>query len=207
MNDFPPHSLSRRDRSRGELLRAARRVDWRFLLPRPELGRVAYLGRDDPKLVNALVRFADELVDDTNDGPVAQSVKFDVVVLGSPTRDECSRARRLLRPGGWVYAEIDGLLVRRRRRAGSLRAPSTAARTLLRLGFSDLAAFWHWPDFDACTQIIPLSDSEAARYVLERRRKERGRSIETLLARGLLAAGVLSWSVPHSSVIARSPER
>jgi hypothetical protein len=44
--------------SHDALLQASRRVDWRFLPAEPELGRVAYLGSDDPELVESLRLFS-----------------------------------------------------------------------------------------------------------------------------------------------------
>ena len=47
--------------SHDALLQASRRVDWRFLLPEAELGRVACIGETDPDLVRSLRLFSSEL--------------------------------------------------------------------------------------------------------------------------------------------------
>ena len=44
------------------LLQSSRRVDWRFLLPEPDLGRVASIGPSDPELVESLGLLSEELV-------------------------------------------------------------------------------------------------------------------------------------------------
>ncbi|HYY32017.1 MAG TPA: hypothetical protein VE693_00315 [Gaiellaceae bacterium] len=43
------------------LLQASRRLDWRFLLEQPELGRVACIAKHDPDLIESLRLFSEVL--------------------------------------------------------------------------------------------------------------------------------------------------
>ena len=161
-----------------ELLVLARRLDWRFLLPRPDLGRVAYLGRDDGELQAALTRLADltTVAVEGDRTTVADRSTFDVVVLSRPTAEECASAMSLLRPGGWLYAEIDSRFGMRKGPRRSVRSLPAAVRTLRELGFTEIAAFWHWPDFATCTHIVPLGDRATVRPPLVHRRPGRVRT-------------------------------
>jgi hypothetical protein len=195
-----------RQRSLGdgaEVLALARRIDWRFLLPSPELGRVAYLGREDTVLIAALMRFADAALVVGNDGPDGDGAKFDLAVLSRPTGDECETTRRLLRPGGTLYAEIHGPLAERPRRPGSLRSVVSVVRVLRDLGFAELGAHWHWPNFAASTHVVPLDSREALGYVLERRWAG---SVRVMSVIGAVAGkSLLNRWAPYASIVAVAP--
>jgi aminoglycoside phosphotransferase len=139
--------------SRDELLASARRLDWRFLLPDPELGRVVCVGDADDALVDALRRFSASLEVEPVVGPPGS---FDVAVAVDPSAAQLAEAARLLRPGGWLYAELG-----RARRRRTLRA-------LAPLGFGGVALHGHWPDIASATEIVPLADRHALRLALSR---------------------------------------
>ena len=191
-----------------ELLQAARRVDWRFLLPDPDLGRTAYLGRPDEPLLDALARCAAELTS----APAAERASraadapalFDLVVLVDPRPAELALAPSLLRPDGWLYAEHTRPLATRVR--GAAAFPETAIRTLEALGFVEVQAHWHWPDFASCEEIVPLGDAAAIRHMLARRRVYGART-KVALARLLLFGGLFGAAVPHVSIVGRRSER
>ena len=92
------------------VLQASRRIDWRFLLPTPDLGRVACICVTDPELLESLALFSVRLdvVDSTSGhGLVApydrrRSPK-------SASRAHRDRAVGLLRPGGWLYVEVENV--------------------------------------------------------------------------------------------------
>jgi hypothetical protein len=168
--------------NRDSLLASARRVDWRFLLPDPELGHVGYLGPDDPELELACTDFARSF---RLLGPVGSNC--DVVVLARPSGDELAVAAAAVRPGGWLYAETSG--ARARRQAAALDG----------LGFEDIAVYWHRPSFKSCEEIVPLEDG-AVRAVLARRR-----GFKALLGGMLLRANALRWAITSASVVARRP--
>ena len=170
---------------RDALLQAARRADWRFLLPDPELGSVGYLGRADTELERSCSLLARSF------GRVGSGGEaFDVVVAAHPSRVELSAADAALRPRGWLYAEL-----RRLRLRGAVEA-------LGELGFEEIAVHWHRPSFAACEEIVPLERS-AVRSVLERRSARSPR--KALLGRALLRAGAFRWAIPCASVVGRKP--
>jgi hypothetical protein len=180
---------------RDEELRLARRIDWRFLLPEPDLGRVGYGGRVDGLLVDACRRFSssfDLLEDDAGRPPPAG---LDLVVLVDPARAALAEAAAALQPGGSVYVEIRG-------RQGGV---SRCARALRRLGLVDVTMHWHLPGFEAAIEIVPLGQPGAVRNTLARRSS--GGS--TLLVRSLARVGgrgrVLRLVPRDVSVTARAP--
>jgi hypothetical protein len=179
------------------LLEAARRLDWRFLLPDPELGRVACVGRPDPALVAALRALAGSLtVADAAGEPEA----YPVVVAAVPTRAELHLAVRLVRPGGWLYVERQGPL------AGRGRSwPASAQRAVLaRHGLDQIAEHWHWPNFAASKWIVSLGDPAAVRYALRRHRG--GARARVLRRLGLLLpTRLLAAVVPCTSIVAHLP--
>lgn len=185
------------------LLAASRRVDWRFLLPDPELGHVACRADADPALVHACRLFGRSLtlLGQAQEKPAPGSV--DVLVLVDPQGDELSSTLDLVRPAGWVYLEIHGPLTRRGRRLRRPRFPSDHVAELRGLGLDQIEAYWHWPDFDSCTEIMPLGEPAAIRGALLRRQESRGRSALVSVARLLLAARLLPLAVTHGSVIGR----
>lgn len=188
--------------ARADRLRVVRRADWRFLLARPHLGAVAYLGRHDSALVDALREVSDDIA---LDAATAEADRHDLVVAVAPTRTELALAPALLRPGGWIYVEAGGLL-RRPRRAGALHGASACVRALRALGFDDAAAHWHFPDFASCLEIVPLDDARALELSLRRRQRTPATQMRVLAARLALGLGILPHVVPAASVVARLPQ-
>lgn len=167
----------------------SRRLDWRFLLPTAELARVACVGAADDRLQRALARFALDLTEAGSTEPSSA----DVVVVVAPTRQRLADAVRLLRPGGWLYAETTGRLRR------------TVVAELGRQGLEGARTSWHWPAFDPCHEIVPLDEPEAVRLSLARRRARATSRLKATVARCLLALGALDRVVPCASVVARRP--
>jgi hypothetical protein len=187
-----------------ELLQASRRVDWRFLLPQPDLGRTAYIGRPDEPLLDALEQCAAELTPIATPAPArraagAQSL-YDLVVLVDPEPVDLALGAGVLRPDGWLYAEQARSF--RTRVAEAARFPRVAIRGLETLGFVDVQAHWHWPDFASCEEIVPLCDAGAIRHMLIRRRVYGARA-RVVLARLLLLSGLFGAAVQHVSVLGR----
>ena len=182
------------------LLQASRRVDWRFLLPSPELRRVGCIGVE-AELVAACARFGDSSVE-LRDPREGEAGSFDVVVLSAPSPRVLSEAVSLLGPDGWLYVELYAPFSRRGRR----RRPrlSRDYRALLEgLGLLEVQAHWHWPSFSSCTEIIPLDDSGVIRNALSRR--ARGATPKAVAARVVVATRLLELAAPCTSVIGRAP--
>ncbi|CAN5148312.1 hypothetical protein BH20ACT13_BH20ACT13_10680 [soil metagenome] len=201
MSETAAHALA----DYASLLAASRRIDWRFLLPHPELGHVACSTAADPALVHSCRLFAKSLtlLEEQQDERAPRSV--DLLVLVDPQADELSSALDLLKPGGWMYVEIHGALTRRGRRLRRLRFPADHIAELRRLGLDRIEAYWHWPDFESCTEIMPLGEPAAMRGALLRRQASRGRSVLVSVARLLLATRLLPLAVTHGSVIGQRP--
>ncbi len=199
------------------LLQASRRVDWRFLLPDPNLGQVAYLGPARGTLLESVKLFSAALTLVKTPPPLDPSLaQYDVVVAHQPSYLTLLQAATLARRGGFLYVEAYGLFWpgRRQRRNGlrvnmndpRLRYPSDYLDTLRRLGFAAVEAYWHWPSFEACAEIVSLSDQAALLHALGRRRSDWAARLQSTIGRWLVRTGWLARLVPCFSVVAHHEE-
>ncbi len=200
------------------LLLASRRLDWRFLLPDPRLGKVLYMGPARGPLVESLRRFCSSLtVTDDARQPGNRAMDFDVVVVGSASREILSPVVERMAPSGWLYVEAHrrprpGLL----RRAVGVRFHSQTpplyhaadyVAALRRLGLTEVEAHWHWPDLETCAEMVPLGDRAALARTLARRAGGPAARLKAALGRGLLKAELLARLVPCFSVVAHKPSQ
>jgi len=180
-----------------ELLQRSRRVDWRFLLPDPRLGRVIYVGPPDDPLREALADFAESVTDsETLAGESAD--RFDAAVLRTPPLAALARAHSLLVPGGTLYVELQ-------RRVGReapwlLRRYAAAAE---RAGFEQIEIFLNWPDFTRTTKIMPLDSGTGLGSMLVNNRQGPLAWLVFSAARLGVRLGVAEWFAPCLSLIAR----
>ncbi|MCW3049053.1 MAG: hypothetical protein JWO74_3337 [Solirubrobacterales bacterium] len=181
----PPGSPSRPDLAPA----AVRRADWRFLLPDPALGRVAYVGPHQPALVRALSALSDHLELRPPPGTL-----HDVVVVTRPTGSRQLAAGKLVAPGGWVYLETTGL------RAGG------AIAQLRGSGLVELAAWWLWPEASACLQMIPLANPAALGAALGRRQPGSPPGPRAWAAQALARCGALRPLLASVALVGRRPE-
>jgi hypothetical protein len=163
-----------------------RRADWRFLLPEPGLGVVAYLAPHEPALCAALA-----LVSRRVDLAGARDEAHDLVVLTAGRPRSVRAARALLRPGGWLYAEVPG------------RAVRAWTRALRRSGFDEVTAHWLWPSARDCREIVPV-EAEALRAALGRRDPGARLALRVRAARMLVRAGAFPLVMRRAAVIGRS---
>lgn len=184
-------------RDSGMLLQASRRVDWRFLLPDPELGRVGYVGPARKPLVEALRQFSASLTVLSRD-QAPGSREFEVVVAVEPSFRTIEQAVQWLRPNGWLYVEAHGPALH-----GPLRIARDYSAALRRLGMSNVEAYWHWPNFESCTEIVPLGEKAALSSVLERHRSGPSERLKSALGRWLLRGGLLAHVIPYFSIVGR----
>ena len=218
-----------KDRARSDadaLLQASRRLDWRFLLPDPELGQVACLGAVPANLIDSLRLFTESLTVLNMDAEVCRGFRhfvgtsseqyvepgrYDVVVVRQLSIDKLRLAAQGLKPGGHLYAEIDSLLApnrhRRNWRNWRLALPAGCMTAVTRAGFTEAQGQWHWPNFAACTMIIPLDDRGALRFSFVRGGRSAKAKLQSGLGRLLLGSGLLRHVVPHFSIIARLDTR
>jgi hypothetical protein len=196
------------------LLQASRRVDWRFLLPDPDMGHVALLGPPRGSLVESLRLFSTSVtIIGRSNAESLDACQYDVVVAIRPSYDEIANAASLVRENGFLYVEANGLrgpewkrrLVGRwmHRKTFRLLWPSDYTGFVESLGFDEVQSHWHWPNFDSCTTMIPLTDRAALLHVLNRQQRDRGERLRAMVARCLVRAGILTRLVPCFSVVAR----
>ena len=186
------------------LLQASRRVDWRFLLPRPQLGATVYLGRRDPALIAALRAHADLTI--LGEEPVASPTSsFDLAVLKDPPPGSVSAGRDLVRPGGWVYAEVGSVLRRHGPVAIRARPVSRWCRAFADAGLTEVAAHWHAPNHDAAAFLVPLGDRGAVRLVLRRHQGSAAGRAKAIVGRILAAVGLIELAARDASVLGRRP--
>ena len=196
------------------LLQASRRVDLRFLLPDPDLGHVAYLGPARSEIAESLRLFSASVT--IIQGLPAESLEacqYDVAVAIRPGYDELRYATSLVRETGYLYVEANGLkgpdwkgrLMGRwtGRKASRLLWPSDYTSFLASLGFDEVQAHWHWPNFECCTTMIPLADPAAVLHVLRRQQRGGRERMQAMVARGLVRAGIFNRLVSCFSVVAR----
>jgi hypothetical protein len=182
-------------------LEQSRRVDWRFLLPDPQLRELACFGPVDPKLVEACRIFAVSLVATAEGGSLEDGRLFDTVVVADPTRAILTEAARRTRPGGWVYVEFH-----RPSRGRVRRTPRSApqcAAILREFGCEKVQLHWHWPDFAACVEMIPLTSSSALRHALLVRRSTR--RLGAIFRRVAIGSRLLPFLAPRVSILGRIP--
>ena len=168
-------------------LAVTRRADWRFLLPDPALGRVAYLAPHDPELVAALSALGAEL--ELLDAPRAAK-RHDLVAITRGRPRTARAAHGLLRRGGWLYAEVPGWSV------------PAWMRALAASGFEEVGAHWLWPDARSCREIVPL-EREPLRHALGRRDPGGRLRLRARAAQLLAASGIFTLAVRRAAVIGR----
>lgn len=186
------------------LLQASRRLDWRFLFPDPELGHVACLGAVPADLQDSLRLFSESLTPSEQNGEAGQA---ELIIVHHLSNEKLRLAAERLRPGGYLYAENKGLLPPKlrhlRRMQWRFAVPSTCVTAVTQAGFTEVQAHWHWPNFTACTRIIPLDDRGALQYSFVRGGRNAKARLRSGFGRLLLWSGLLKQIVPHFSIVAR----
>lgn len=211
---------------RDQLLQLSRRLDWRFLLPTPQLGKVAYLGPVAATLPGALYHFCDSLTliagTEKLSSEEAQESKayFDQVVVCSQRLADAQMAASLLAEGGYLYWEIKRpalctmlrtLVVDKKQptpftfgkhRRWDLASCRKYSAYLAQLGFTDIAAHWHRPDFENCLEFIPLDDPIALASAFARSAGSLLSMVQLAIGRKLIKTPLLAYTVPCFSIVA-----
>jgi hypothetical protein len=186
------------------LLQASRRLDWRFLLPRPQLAATVYLGRHDAALIAALGAHAD-LTIVGEDTLRSLTSSFDLAVLKDPSLGSVRAGRDLVRPGGWVYAEVGGVLRRPGLVPVAAHPVSRWRRVFIDAGLTEVTAHWHVPNHDAAAFLVPLGDPGGVRLVLRRHQGSAAGYTKATVGRILAAMGLIELAVRDASVLGRRP--
>ena len=178
-----------------------RRLDFRFLLPLLEPGRVGYAGNVNGETVPALRLLDPDATAIPADGTKTLKEEFDVVLLCSPTRITFESAVAALKPGGWICAEIRSSLL-------SPSGPRTLMgweRAFARKGMKDISVHWHAPGLDFPSRIVPVASATAVRDALSRHQRVRLGKAKELMGRTALVLGLFAAAAPEGTVIGRRP--
>lgn len=199
--------------STGTLNDAYRRLDWLFLLPSVKFATVAQVGMAPATLLYALHLLCPNVAKSDLGAPSGVVCgHYDLVVACNPSLDQLSRAIGLIKPAGWLYVETDKRArhVGRRDRgdapgdgSASLRCPADYRIAMGRLGCGDIRAYWHWPSFESCAEIVPLGERGVVLHALGRRGHSAAAKVKGLLARGLVHVGWFDHVVTCFSVVAQ----
>ncbi len=176
-------------------LDAVRRLDWRFLLPEPELDRVACVTPADSALVDALRQFAGVLSVAAPAELHATDAPYDLVVAQAPDRAALHAATGALKRGGALYLELP-----RPWRIAQVARRHDIDAWLSARGFDHVHRFWLWPSAAAPTLVCPLDHAASLRYAVRRRTSRK--PWRSLLARGLLRLRLLHWVLGDVSLVA-----
>lgn len=190
-NQSSHHASQSSDHNHDQKLHLIRRLDWRFLLPDPALKRVVYLGDNDPALITALKFFSNYLKILNSATPARQP--FDLAVLRSHTSAKVQQAFDLLKTGGFLYWEITRSSIFSPPRIGKI------ADELRRMGFGEIAAYWHRPSFRRALDIIPMLDRTALEYFFA---PDRGDSMKIAAGRLLQRTSLLKYAMSSVSIVA-----
>lgn len=162
------------------------RIDWRFLLPRAALGRVAVHGPASPDLLAALASGADHVTE----LPSGATESFDTVVAVSPRDASLASTMRAVVPGGVVRIENPSIRDRRR-----------IQRRLRRAGFM-VSTWWSRPSTIEARCLIALDHPQAAATVL---RTVAGRGRRAGFEARFAASGLAQRFARDVSLIAIAP--
>jgi hypothetical protein len=168
---------------------------------------VLYLGPKQGELVESLKLFSTGLtIAEGHPGRSAPDQQYDTVVVATPDYDALEAAAELVRPGAFLYLEarttLSGMMSRRKGKL-PLRFAADYRTALVQLGFDEIAAHWHWPDFESCAEIVPLDEPTSVLHVLGRRRATWTASLKTAVGRTLVRLGIFAYLVPCFSIVAR----
>ena len=191
------------------LLQLSRRVDWRFLLPDPNLGQVACVGSLKGTLVQSLRQFSTSLtVFEACPECADLRAEYDLVVAKDPTCELLQWAAKITKPDGFLYMEIH----RRVRppvciqwisksKAPQFNHVQDCVAAIELLGFTNVQAHWHWPNFESCAELVPIQHNMAIRYSLSRRHGGAMPRLKASLARCMVRVGLFEHLIPCYSVL------
>jgi aminoglycoside phosphotransferase len=186
---------------RDDRLHAARRIDWRFLLGSPDLGRVRVIGAPDPWLERGLHEAAHEVRLGSAAPAGSADQPFDTaIVTGRPSRDALREAARSVATSGRLVIEVD--------LGGPTRvvAPGTAVRLArsLRADGWHVTTWWAWPVRSRLSMWARADDPIALRALGSRLGRPRGPlvgGIAGVLGRSGAGQAVLVSTVPSITIV------
>ncbi len=182
----------------------ARRIDWRFLLPSPELNNVVYIGSPGTELQESLTRFSRSLTalspDEANSFSIKSNDANDLAVICSSHLSAVKNALPLIKKKGLIYWEV-------KRRGKKILQPRDVRKYLADLDdlhLREVELYWHRPNFERCMEIIPLK-KQALQHAFAKSHSSLKGKAKIAVGRILLNTGLLFYLVPCFSLIARKP--
>jgi hypothetical protein len=204
-----PERAASPDTTRDARLRVIRRIDWRFLLPTPDLGRVAVLGEIDPALEAALTALGPIVRLEADGHPGGDETGFDTVIAsGRIERASLATAAAAVATGGRLVLEIGGPLARPLvdERSSGVGSAVRLGRSLAAGGFDPVTTWWTWPSHARATMWVRTDDPIAVRAMLERRLGSRtgpiAGGLAGRLARSASGRRLLGLGAPAITIIA-----
>ena len=193
---------SRRDRQ----ILTIRRLDWRFLLPDPRLENVACIGTPAADLIAALEAFSSRFTNLADVNSAAKRIaepRFDVLVASRAKQAEIEAALPLLKPGGFLYWEVERSNV-----TGVAKFCSIYSyrKHLKKLKLGDIQIHWHRPNFVACKEIIPLENSSALNFAFAKGHVGLKGRVKEFGGKLLKISGLLAFVVPCFSIVAKKKD-
>ena len=202
LQNEPAARQARRDQD----ILTARRIDWRFLLPNPELKQVLLVGAAESALAAALERFCEALTvvepQRLNQEAASLPQPFDLVVVGAPDKTLIPRVLPLLKTGGTLYWEVqrNRKTLLRGNRKGYRNARRYAAY-LQGLQLKEVDLHWHRPNFGGCLEIIPLNRSRALTHSLAKTHSSLKGKLKIAAGKTLRYSGLLPYTVSCFSLV------
>ena len=202
LQNEPAARQARRDQD----ILTARRIDWRFLLPNPELKQVLLVGAAESALAAALERFCEALTvvepQRLNQEAASLPQPFDLVVVGAPDKALIPRVLPLLKTGGTLYWEVqrNRKTLLRGNRKGYRNARRYAAY-LQGLQLKEVDLHWHRPNFGGCLEIIPLNHSRALTHSLAKTHSSLKGKLKIAAGKTLRYSGLLPYTVSCFSLV------
>lgn len=183
---------------------AVRALDWRFLLPSPQLGKVVCLGPVASEIMETLPLFCESVVIIETPNRDKGQGQYDLAFVTDCSANALHHACRLLRAGGFIYWAIDRRCAWRQSAFFSLLRPVQAlAGRLQQAGFTDVAGYWHRPDFDHCLDIIPFDDGVSLSVAFSHRPGTVRKWLKFAVGKILWRTGLLARLAPCVSFVAR----
>ncbi|NUS36808.1 MAG: hypothetical protein HOQ04_10200 [Pseudarthrobacter sp.] len=177
-------------------------LDWRFLLPAERTRKLGYGGRINSEAM-AAIRLLDPGARSIEPGPGRTAASdLDAVLLSRPGPDLVKAAASSLRPNGWICIQAE-------RSLRPYSGPLTLAgwkRTLEKLGFEDVAVYWHVPRFEGPERLVPTASVAAVRDTLAHYSGARFGKAKAAVAGLALTLGLFDIAAPCGTVIGRWPE-
>lgn len=176
-------------------------LDWRFLLPVAQCGRVGYGGQIGPDTAASLTLLDPGATRIAMDGSTG-AVEFDLVLLSQPDLLLVEKGIRSLSADGWICLQV-------KRKFTLGRGPHTLGgwkRALERAGFDEVEIHWLVPTLEHPERLVPTASETAVRNTIAHYSSARFGKAKAPVARLALRLGLFNIAAPAGIVIGRRVE-